>query len=284
MGGTLTVTRREEDPEKEDPTDNNGEPPHDVEVSVEEDTEIEVPRERSPVPTTIIPLGGTGDSLTQVGGVTQLTPPQIPTDITLSIPGSTLFDLDSAIVRSEAKSDIKDLVDALATLAEGTQIPFNNVITVTGYTDPLGPWSVNQPLSERRAGAVMDVIVARVGELSNEYLTQPKTPENTVGKGEADCTCAAGIDINNEAQVDERIRKYPRCGETTREHYESDYLQSSQAQDKNTEFAPCRRVEISITLPEIPVDKLGRFGLHNISDISATEFIQKINQATTGTE
>ena len=204
---------------------------------------------------------------------------QTPTDITLSIPGSTLFKLGEHNVIPAAREIIKNLVKALSELAADTQIKFDNVITVNGYTDPVDKWDINQTLSQKRADAVMNIIVDKVKELNNNYLTQIKTDKNTVGNGETGCTCAAGIDIKDNEQVIERRNKYSECRDKTKKLSDIKF-ESSETNDTNTKFPPCRRVEISITLPKISAEALSKYGFTvGDSEISISDFIEKINQS-----
>jgi len=64
------------------------------------------------------------------------------------------FDVNSALLRSEAQRDIARMADIQREYDKTT-------ITVAGHTDSTGSESHNQQLSERRAAAVRDILLSR---------------------------------------------------------------------------------------------------------------------------
>lgn len=68
----------------------------------------------------------------------------------------TLFGFDDAMLTSDGKAILDDLA---GTLNSGSMQ--DQRLTVTGYTDRIGPESYNIGLSERRAQAVRDYLVSR---------------------------------------------------------------------------------------------------------------------------
>ena len=80
------------------------------------------------------------------------------------------FDFDKAQVKQDSYSDIENLAEFMK------QFPQTST-TVEGHTDSVGNDAYNQNLSERRAGAVRDVLVNQYGVDANRV--------NAVGYGEA---------------------------------------------------------------------------------------------------
>ena len=80
------------------------------------------------------------------------------------------FDFDKAQVKQDSYSDIENLAEFMK------QFPQTST-TVEGHTDSTGNDAYNQNLSERRAGAVRDVLVNQYGVESSRV--------NAVGYGEA---------------------------------------------------------------------------------------------------
>ena len=105
------------------------------------------------------------------------------------------FDFDKAVVKPESQADIKALADFMSQYPQTTA-------TVEGHTDSVGTDAYNQSLSEKRAGAVRDVLVNQYG-VGGERL-------NSVGYGEsrpvADNATEEGRAINRrvEAEVEAR--------------------------------------------------------------------------------
>ena len=79
-----------------------------------------------------------------------------------------LFDFDSANLKPESQKVIEDLVNKLSK---------NKQIWITGYTDRLGSESYNLALSQRRAVAVKNAMVA---------LGIPASRIKAIGMGKAD--------------------------------------------------------------------------------------------------
>jgi len=81
-------------------------------------------------------------------------PPPKPMPRVINFSADTLFDFDQATLRPDGETLLDNLARELKTAAY-------NVIIVIGHTDRLGSVAYNQKLSERRAGAVRDFLVAR---------------------------------------------------------------------------------------------------------------------------
>ncbi len=88
----------------------------------------------------------------------------------INLEADTTFDFDKATLTDAGKAEL----DEIAQRAKETQDPR---VRIVGYTDRIGPQSYNQDLSQRRARAVEDYLVAR-----------GVAPEGiqTAGRGEAD--------------------------------------------------------------------------------------------------
>ena len=75
---------------------------------------------------------------------------------TVSVNLAVKFDTNSAVVKEEYMADINNLATFMNQYA-------NTVVTVEGHTDSSGSDAYNKTLSQRRADAVRDVLVQRMG-------------------------------------------------------------------------------------------------------------------------
>ena len=107
------------------------------------------------------------------------------------------FDFDKAQVKQDSYSDIENLAEFMK------QFP-QTATTVEGHTDSVGNDAYNQKLSERRAGAVRDVLVNQFGVEADRI--------NAVGYGEArpvaDNATSEGRAVNRrvEAAVEAQVQ------------------------------------------------------------------------------
>ena len=97
----------------------------------------------------------------------------------ITVAADALFDFDKAVLRAEGKAKLDELV------AKAGQIKLE-VILAVGHTDRLGSAAYNQKLSERRAYAVKDYLVAKGIEANRVYTegkgkTQPVTGDTCKG-------------------------------------------------------------------------------------------------------
>jgi OOP family OmpA-OmpF porin len=97
----------------------------------------------------------------------------------ITVAADALFDFDKAVLRDEGKAKLDELV------AKAGQIKLE-VILAVGHTDRLGSAAYNQKLSERRANAVKDYLVAKGIEANRIYTegkgkTQPVTGDTCKG-------------------------------------------------------------------------------------------------------
>ena len=101
------------------------------------------------------------------------------------------FDFDKSVVKPESYDDIKALADFMK------QYPQTSTV-VEGHTDSVGTDAYNQGLSERRAGAVRDVLVNQYGVESGRV--------QAVGYGEsrpvADNATSEGRAINRRVEAE----------------------------------------------------------------------------------
>ena len=100
------------------------------------------------------------------------------------------FDFDKAVVKQDSYTDIENLAEFMK------QFP-QTATTVEGYTDSVGNPAYNQKLSERRAGAVRDVLVNQYGVEADRV--------NAVGYGKdrpaADNATREGRAINRRVEA-----------------------------------------------------------------------------------
>ena len=97
----------------------------------------------------------------------------------ITVAADALFDFDKAVLRAEGKAKLDELV------AKAGKIKLE-VILAVGHTDRLGSAAYNQKLSERRANAVKDYLVAKGIEANRVYTegkgkTQPVTGDTCKG-------------------------------------------------------------------------------------------------------
>lgn len=91
-----------------------------------------------------------------------------PTGEKITVAADALFDFNKAVLRPEGKAKLDELV----TKANAIKL---EVILAVGHTDRIGSDSYNQKLSEKRAAAVKEYLVAKGIEANRVY---------TEGKGE----------------------------------------------------------------------------------------------------
>jgi OOP family OmpA-OmpF porin len=120
-----------------------------------------------------------------------------PEFTTTTLSAEALFDFDSADLRAEGRSALRDLARSLTD--EGAE--YSSVL-VEGHTCSIGPETYNQGLSERRARSVADFLVSE-GVREDDI--------RTVGYGEdrptADNSTREGREANRRVEVTSDVRK-----------------------------------------------------------------------------
>jgi len=81
-------------------------------------------------------------------------PAPVPQNLPFRIAMDALFDFDKATLRPEGKSELDELARRLAV----TQY---DKLTIVGHADRIGPAAYNQKLSERRASAIREYLIAQ---------------------------------------------------------------------------------------------------------------------------
>jgi len=81
------------------------------------------------------------------------------TEITIRLPGSVLFDFDSASIRPDAERTLAEVSEVLKAYAK-------RPMRVEGHTDSVAPDEYNRQLSERRAESVRTWLASRGGVAS----------------------------------------------------------------------------------------------------------------------
>lgn len=102
-----------------------------------------------------------------------------PTGEKITVAADALFDFDKAVLRPEGKAKLDELA------AKAGEIKLE-VILAVGHTDRLGSAGYNQKLSEKRAAAVKEYLVAKGIEANRVYTegkgeTQPVTGDSCKG-------------------------------------------------------------------------------------------------------
>jgi OOP family OmpA-OmpF porin len=86
--------------------------------------------------------------------VEQTPPAPVPQNVPFRLSMDALFDFDKATLRLEGKTELDQLARQLAV----TQY---DKLTIVGHTDRIGPAVYNQKLSERRASAIREYLIAQ---------------------------------------------------------------------------------------------------------------------------
>lgn len=137
---------------------------------------------------------------------------------TIRLPAVKLFDIGKYDLTSDAQTALAQFGTALNDTA------WNEcTVDIVGYTDPIGGTKINKKLSQNRANAVKNAI-----NTSNKTIVV-----HTDGK--SNCTCGAG-DIPSGQ---ENTPDYKQCKN-----------QSASKQITTGRYAPCRRVEITLSCGE----------------------------------
>ncbi len=106
-----------------------------------------------------------------------------------------LFDTGKADLKAAAKTNINELAAIMKKYPE-------NVLTIKGYTDATGSDKVNKPLSEKRAKAVRDALVAG-GIPGNTVSFVGMGSENPVDAGKTKDALSKNRRVEIEITVDE---------------------------------------------------------------------------------
>ena len=102
-----------------------------------------------------------------------------PTGEKITVAADALFDFNKAVLRPEGKAKLDELVAKAAAIKL-------EVILAVGHTDRIGGAAYNQKLSEKRAAAVKEYLVAKGIEANRVYTegkgkTQPVTGDTCKG-------------------------------------------------------------------------------------------------------
>ena len=81
-------------------------------------------------------------------------PAPVPQNVPFRVSMDAFFDFDKATLRPEGKAALDELAHRLAVTQYDT-------LTIVGHADRIGPAAYNQKLSERRASAIRDYLVAQ---------------------------------------------------------------------------------------------------------------------------
>jgi len=103
-------------------------------------------------------------------------PVPVPQNIPFRVSMDAFFDFDQATLRPEGKAALEELARRLAV----TQY---DRLTIVGHADRIGPAAYNQKLSERRANAMRDHLVAQGVEAE-------KISASGVGESESIASCS----------------------------------------------------------------------------------------------
>jgi len=104
-----------------------------------------------------------------------------PTGEKITVAADALFDFNKAVLRPEGKAKLDELVSKAAAIKL-------EVILAVGHTDRIGGDAYNQKLSEKRAAAVKEYLVAKGIEANRVYTEgkgekQPVTGDKCKGLG-----------------------------------------------------------------------------------------------------
>jgi OOP family OmpA-OmpF porin len=114
----------------------------------------------------------------------------------VTLAADALFDFDKAVLRSEGKAKLDDVASKLGEIKL-------EVIIAVGHADRFGSEAYNQKLSERRAAAVKDYLVAK-GVEANRVYTEGKGSKQPV-TDPAKCKGAKSAKVVECLQPDRRV-------------------------------------------------------------------------------
>ncbi len=123
-------------------------------------------------------IGGSGATIVNTGS-----------ELIVSLPEAITFDVDS----SDVKPSIRDEIIAIS---RNLQSYPNSVVQVVGHTDSTGSASYNQGLSERRAQAVTNILVAS-GTSAGRIQTYGRGASSPVATNET----SAGRQANRRVEI-----------------------------------------------------------------------------------
>jgi OmpA-OmpF porin, OOP family len=119
-----------------------------------------------------------------------------PTAEKVTLAADALFDFDKAVLRSEGKAKLDDVASKMSEMKL-------EVIIAVGHADRFGSEAYNQKLSERRAAAVKDYLVAK-GVEANRVYTEGKGSKQPVTNAEL-CKGAKSKKVVDCLQPDRRV-------------------------------------------------------------------------------
>lgn len=119
----------------------------------------------------------------KVATVVPTAPGVKPTGEKITVAADALFDFNKAVLRPEGKAKLDELVSK----AQAIKL---EVILAVGHTDRIGGDAYNQKLSEKRAAAVKEYLVAKGIEANRVYTEgkgekQPVTGDKCKGNGKS---------------------------------------------------------------------------------------------------
>ena len=93
---------------------------------------------------------------TPAAAIAPVVGPEKPAFVPVTLQADTLFDFNKSVIRADGKKKLDDEV-----VGKMKQYPQVEVVLVTGHADRIGSDTYNQKLSQRRADAVKDYLVAQ---------------------------------------------------------------------------------------------------------------------------
>ncbi len=114
----------------------------------------------------------------------------------VTLAADALFDFDKAVLRSEGKAKLDDVAGKMGEIKL-------EVIIAVGHADRFGSEAYNQQLSERRAAAVKDYLVAK-GVEANRVYTEGKGSKQPVTDAKL-CAGAKSKKVVDCLQPDRRV-------------------------------------------------------------------------------
>lgn len=111
---------------------------------------------------------------------------------------STLFDVDSDVLKSEAKAMLKIFIPQYIEAIYGDYSGYVSKIIIEGHTDDVGSYIYNLDLSQRRAYSVVEYIV---GEEIGDYKYKDKLTKDIVaiGRSKAELIFDKDNNVNRDA-------------------------------------------------------------------------------------
>ena len=170
------------------------------------------------------------------GQCVKTTPQSLTLEETVSLPNNATFKINSFDVSREMKTRLETFITELN---NNTEYKSCTITEIKGMTDPTGGPTINDPLSEKRAKAIFDVLKNKNNIITNSKVKITATP---TGDGAKSCVCLENALTN-------------ACQDKS--------AGTALGEKSGAVYPPCRRADITVTC-----EKEQKLDISNISAIA----------------